>query len=573
MKSTMDVLQNVITNLNECYLSVIMITGSDPDKYRDYYLKDLLPELPEALKENAAMLFAEAEHLIQVVGGKGQSTAILEDVAYNLESYAADIESLTTEGRVASLKNDITTLSSKLSEFQNQGLDIDYIALLSGDQKMPKTKENIFEWLRFQIGIFKASFMQEKKEAEADSIRVWINTGNDQFQIIQDMITDLFTPATGIEVDLELVQGTLIQATAANNGPDVAINIDGDSVVNLALRGALVDLSDKEGFEDLLEEYVEGCETPFMVDGKVFAMPNNGAFSVMFVRTDIFEQLGLKIPETWEDMLDVAQVIQRNNMTLGTVPGFATLLYQKGSSYFNEDMTAVRFDEDVAVDAFKQYTDFYTKYGFPITFDFVTRFRTGEMPIGITSYATYNSLKFSAPEISGLWAMYPIPGTLQADGSIDRTQAISTNSGTTLTTSTVTITTVGGYGTIMFDHAKNKDAAWEFIRWWSGAEVQTRYANDLEAVMGVAARYNTLNLKTIENIGWTKSELKVLREQMDELVYVPIVPGNYYVTRGVENAYRGVVNNNENVRELLHKWTKKMNDEIERKRKEFFENN
>lgn len=571
MKSTMDVLQTVIADLNDLYLSVIMITGSNPDQYRDYYLKKQLPGLPDELRENAALLFAEAEHLIHVVGEKGESTAILEDIAYNLESYAEDVEAFTNQGRISELKNDITTLSSKLSEFQNQGLDVDYIALLSGDQKMPKTKENLWQWLKFQAGLFVASFQEEKEEEE--TIRVWINTGNDQFQIIQDMITDLFTPATGIEVDLELVQGTLIQATAANNGPDIAINIDGDSVVNLALRGALEDLSGYEGYGELIEEYVEGSEIPFMVEDKVFAIPNNGAFSVMFVRTDIFSQLNLQIPTTWEEMLDVAQVIQRNNMSLGTVPGFATLLYQNGGTYFNEDLTAVRFKEDVAVDAFTQYTDFYTEYGFPITYDFVTRFRTGEMPIGIASYTTYNSLKYSAPEISGLWAMYPIPGTLQADGSIDRTQAISSSSGTTLTASTATITTVGGYGTIMFEKTENKDAAWEFIRWWSGAEAQTRYANDLEAVMGVAARYNTLNLEVIDHIGWTKSELRVLKDQMEHLVYVPIIPGNYYVTRGVENTYRGVVNEEENVRELLQGWTKKINKEITRKRNEFFENN
>lgn len=573
MKATLDVMQTCISNLNELYLSIIMITSSEPDQYRDYFLKKQLPDLPQSFRENAAMLFEEAENLIKIVGNKGEASAFLEDIAYNLETYAEDIEALTNKGRISDLKNDITSLSSKMTEIQNQALDIDYIALLSNDQKMPRSKETIWEWIKFQLELFKASFQQEEQESTSDTIRVWINTGSDQLQIIQDMISDEFTPNTGIEVDLELVQGTLIQATAAKNGPDVAINIDGDSVVNLALRGALVDLTEMEGYPELVAEYVEGSTIPYTVEGKVFAIPNSGVFSVMFVRTDIFEQLGLDVPSTWEEMYDVAQVIQRNNMTLGTVPGFATLLYQKGGTYFDEGLTKVLFDEDVAVEAFTQYTEFYTKYGFPITFDFVSRFRTGEMPIGIASYSTYNTLKYSAPEISGLWAMYPIPGTIRDDGSFDATQAISSISGATMVTNTATITTSAGTGTIMFEQTDNQNAAWEFIKWWSGTEAQTRYANDLEAVMGVAARYNTLNPDVMENIGWTKAELKVLQEQMKMIEYVPIIPGNYYVTRGVENTYRGVVNEAENVRELLVNWTTRINEEITRKRKEFFDNN
>ena len=125
----------------------------------------------------------------------------------------------------------------------------------------------------------------------------------------------------------------------------------------------------------------------------------------------------------------------------------------------------------------------------------------------------------------------------------------------------------------MFEKTENKDAAWEFIKWWSSEEAQTRYAMDQEAVLGVAARYNTLNKNVIGNIGWTKSELKVLQEQMDRLEYVPIIPGNYYVSRGVENTFRGVVNDGKRVKDLLNEWTIKINAEITRKRKEFLDIN
>ena len=560
LTSTMSVLQTVIADLNKQYLSVVMITSADPDPYRDYYLDKQLPDLPAALRKNADLLFAEAKRLEDIVGAKGAENAYFEDVAYNLQNYANDIVGLTGSGKLTKLKNDINGLSAKLTVYQEQALDIDYIALVSSDKKMPKTAMNVWEWIVYQVRSFFASFKSNKaaKVSDEKSIRVWISTGIDQFETIKNIITDEFSHKYGIQVDLELAEGSLVNALAAGTGPDVMLGVVSDTVVNLALRGAVVDLSQYEGYFDILSQYVKGAEVPFKLEGHYYGMPNTNGCSVMFIRTDIFQDMGLSVPKTWEDMYDVAQVLQRYNMTLGAAPSFANLLYQKGGSYFDSDEnpTKVMFDEDVAIEAMVQHTEFFTKYGFPVSYDFANRFRTGEMPIGIADYSIYVNLKYTAPEISGLWEMYPMPGTLQADGTVNCTQMDNS-----------------GNGVIMLNDCKNKDAAWEFIKWWSDAKIQTRYANDIEACLGISARYATANLQTLQDIGWTKKELNILTTQFENLKFIPIVPGNYYVNRGVSNTIRGVVDHDENARELLTEWTIKINDEILRKRTEFNMNN
>lgn len=560
LTSTMSVLQTVIADLNKAYLSVVMITSADPDPYRDYYLNKQLPNLPDDLRATAKLLFDEAKRLEEVVGVKGAENAYFEDVAYNLESYADNIGDLTYKSRLTNLKNDINGLSAKLSLYQEQALDIDYIALVSSDVKLPKTSMNIWEWIVYQVRSFFASFATKKadKVSSDKSIRVWINTGIDQFETIKNIITDEFSSKYDIQVDLELAQGSLVNALAAGTGPDVMLGIVSDTVVNLALRGAVVDLSQYDGYFDILDQYVDGAEIPFRLEGRYYGMPNTVGCSVMFIRTDIFQNMGLEIPQTWDDMYDVAQVLQRYNMELGSAPSFPNLLYQKGGTYFDNDdsPTKVMFDEDVAIEALTQHAEFYTKYGFPVAFDFANRFRTGEMPIGIADYSVYVTLKYTAPEISGLWEMYPMPGTLQEDGTINRTQMDNT-----------------GSGVIMLNDCENKDAAWEFIKWWSDSSIQTRYANDIEACLGISARYATANLTTLRNIGWTNKELSILESQFKNVKFIPIVPGNYYVTRGINNSTRGVIDHGENARELLTEWTIKINDEILRKRNEFDLNN
>ena len=45
------------------------------------------------------------------------------------------------------------------------------------------------------------------------------------------------------------------------------------------------------------------------------------------------------------------------------------------------------------------------------------RFRTGECPIIIADYTTYNNLCVSAPDIEGLWDFTVVPGIEQEDGT------------------------------------------------------------------------------------------------------------------------------------------------------------
>lgn len=558
LTDTMGVLQTVMGNLNDLYLSIVMITSSDPDPYRDYYLEKQLPNLPDDFRANAKLLFEEAARLEELVGAKGAENAYFEDVAYNLEQYAEDIVALTYNDRLTDFKNDINGLSAKLSAYQEQALDLDYIVLASADEEMPTTKLNFWQWLVYQVRSFLASFSSKtaNQTEETHSIRVWVTGGIDQYEILKNMITDEFTPKTGIEVDLELSEASLINALASGTGPDVMLNVASETVVNLALRGAVVDLSQFDGYWEVLDEYVQGAEIPFMLEGRYYGMPTTTGCKVMFVRTDIFKSMGLEVPKTWDDMYDVAQVLQRYNMTLGAAASFADLLYQKGGTYFDDDLTRVMFDEEVAIEALIQHTEFFTKYGFPQSFDFANRFRTGEMPIGIAAYSTYTALKYTAPEISGLWEMYPMPGTLREDGTINCTQMDNT-----------------GAGAVILRDAKNQDDAWEFIKWWGKSEAQNRYADDVEAALGISARHPTANMNTLRSQGWTAKELAVLEEQFSYLQFIPVVPGNYYVNRGLTNSIRGVIDNGENARELLTEWTIKVNAEITRKRNEFFLNN
>lgn len=554
--NTLDVLKSCLSLMNELYLDIIEITGSAPDTNRDYYLEDLLPDISDRFNVIADKLFAEAKRLSKIMDGKGAEIAVIEDVAYQLESYADNIDSLTNNDRISSFNSNITTLSAKTETLSEQGLDLDYIAVVSDGKNMPKCNPNFFEGLFGSIKMFFASFSKTYTSNNEKQLRIWVAGGQEQLEITKTLIRENFTAKSGIPVSVELVSGSLQQAALAGNNPDVALNIEANVPVNFALRGALMDLSQFEGFDEIETEYREGSFKPYTINQEVYGIPSTEVFSMTFVRKDIFEQMSLEVPKTWSELLDLAPILQRRNMNVGMAATFAELTFQRGGKYYNDELTEVCFNQNENVEAFKLLTSFFTDYGFPLTFDFLTRFRTGEIPIGIAPYSMYNSISYSAPEIDGLWEMYPLLGTEQDDDTVNNIGVA-----TPLTVS------------VMFANTKLKQQAWEFLKWWSSSTVQTAYALKLESVLGVSARYNTANMVSMKQLPWTDREYATLEKQLSNLETLPILPGTYYVDRCYNNAYRDVVDHGENPREMLNKWTIPINDELARKQKEFDKNN
>ena len=230
---------------------------------------------------------------------------------------------------------------------------------------------------------------------------------------------------------------------------------------------------------------------------------------------------------------------------------FESLLFQNGGDLYLSDRTASALNTTEAQTAFEMWTGFYNEYGFPVDFDIYNRFRTGEMPLGIAAVSFYNQLSEAAPEISGLWKMVPLPGTVDENGELQR-QSSST-----------------GMGCCIMADSDKQDAAFQFLQWWTSAETQAAYGVELENVMGPLARYETANIEAFDQLPWSTAEAAVIKEQWSSVDAVWQIPGNYFVSRNISFAFRAVVNNFEIPREVLKKYAREIDAEILRKRREF----
>lgn len=563
MEVTMGDFADILRTLNDCifdvndlYRRIIMITSTKPDSYTDYFLTERVPDMLTVMAQSRDTLEEQIDRIIAISGAKGSKTSTLDTLRVQLGLFLDDPEEVTL--RLSSFKDNISAVGSWLVDIQSQALQLDYLYLKSPDVETPDAETGFWKNAVFTFKRFLASFdsttsvLSGDGDAEAPRIKVWLSgSGRDQAQVLKDLIDESFTPETGIIVDLELVQGSLIEATLAGMGPDVALLVSEDQPVNFAIRGALYDLSQFDDFEEVTTRFYDAALEPFWYNDGCYALPDTQVFNMLFYRTDVFEDLGIEAPDTWEDFYDLLPIIQRNNLQITVQDLFATLYFQQGGSYYNESGTRSMLDSEIAIEAMTAYTDLYTTYGFEVKTDFYSRFRSGELAMSIQPYNVYNQLTVAAPEINGLWEMLPIPGTVMEDGSINRAQ------NTTVT------------GSIMLESAKDKDAAWEFMKWWSRADVKASYGISLEGLMGASARFTPANIETMGLLPWSNDELDALMEAMELCVGIPQLPGSYYTSRGLTNAFRTIVYNDKTPRSVMKLQTRYINEEITRKREEF----
>ena len=409
-------------------------------------------------------------------------------------------------------------------------------------------------------------------DADAESentIRLWVNWGQDQAAALNSLIEDSFTPKTGISVKVEIVNASLINGILAGNYPDMSLQMARTEPVNLGIRGALADLKQFDDYDQVLERFQDGAEVPYTYNGAAYALPDTQNFMLMFYRKDVLEELGLEVPKTWDEFLHCATIIQRNNMNvyvpftqittstvvnqgIGNLHLYPTLMWQNGLSIYNEERNATAIASKSALNVFKMWTDFYLKYGFYKEADFYNRLRVGVMPLGIAPYTTYMQFYSAAPEIRGRWSIATVPGTVAEDGSINRSVAGS------------------GTGCAIIKKSNKQEQAWEFLKWWTSADTQKRYNNNLQSLLGMIGRTAVSNVEAFNSLAWDKNDLTVLNEQWKQVNEVGEVPGSYDVTRAIDQAFWAVLEDDAKVKDSVTKWSKVADREIERKINEYF---
>ncbi len=574
-----------IDRLNSIYLKILVLTGATPDRFRDYNLATVYPEAIRRMDRESKRLYKIVDDIVSITGQKSDRAAVAQTLAIQLETFVENNERITES--FSNFKDNITSLGTAMQNMSESKLDVDLI-MITGDgnsDAVPVVNENFFQSAAHEIRSCVSSFFVDynslgnKYDENDEVLEVWITTGRDQSTVLKTMVDDTFTELTGIKVNVKLVQAdAILTAVVAGNGPDVVMSVSGWFAVNYAMRNAVEDLTQFEGYDEIIAKFQPSILQPLTYDNGtkvgVYGLPETMNFNLLFYRTDILERYGLYIPETWADLIAELPTIQGHSLTVAIpYPDIAiadisvldSMIYQNGGVIYDKDAKRTLIDSEEGVAAFKQYTSLYNDYGLPTVYDFVSRFRSGEMPLGIASYATYNTLMVSAPEIRGRWGFTLFPGTVKTD---ENGKVIRNADGTLQIDHTVQ---TDGLCCMMVatDDEKTKQNAWKFMKWWVDTEAQVRFGREMESILGASARYQTANKDALSQLAWSSEQLNVLQTQMEQTRGFPEIAGGYSTTRHITNAIRRVINTKEDPRETLLNYARTINEEIRIKRKEF----
>lgn len=552
---------DILDELNTAYREILTITGSSPDRYRDYRLDSLIPDTIENLRRQSDRLTAVQQEILHITGQKGNDMSIFDTLTRQLDSFCTDADKIPTG--FSYFKTNIGSLATWITSALEQPLSMDFLVISSPDATLPRANVGFFRSLWDSVVSFAASFTVDYNkignltENNDAPITVWMTAGRDQMQVLKVLVQNSFVQKTGINVQLENVEtGAVLKSVAAGNGPDVLLGASVADPVNFALRNAVCPLDSFPGIESIRERFYAETLVPFTLENRLYALPEKVSFNVLYYRSDIMQQLGLSLPETWDDVVEITSILQKNSMTFGLPIGnilstYATFMYQHGGEMYRDGGKACQLTAQKNADAFEQMTDFFKNYSLELSYNFVNRFRTAEIPLAIESIESYNNLKVSAPEIEGQWGIALLPGVRREDGSVDRSGYVSATS------------------CFILNNSADRDNAFRFLDWWTDADTQESYGREIESILGPSSRYMAANRQAFEQLPWTQTELEVLLTQLADSRAVPEVPGSYFLGRHLNNAFRAVVISGKDLKDTLEKYGTVIDDELTVKRREF----
>lgn len=242
---------------------------------------------------------------------------------------------------------------------------------------------------------------------------------------------------------------------------------------------------EKEGSE-FKENYYETLWSYNQMEGSTYGIPIGFTTQCLYYNKDLFDQAGVSYPTsdwTWDDLKTAAKTITEK---CEGVKGFSyqmkadpydyeMYLWSNGSGYVDkEGNLAGNLNSDKSVEAFKMFQDMQ-KDGYAIATE---KSGTDEMSGGKIAMYVYGAWSVNRFTEEGLnFGVVEVPAF--AGASQDSVSILSSS------------------GLSISKDSKNKEAAWEFVKYWTGEELnKARIGYELPALKSVVESEKIMEVET-----------------------------------------------------------------------------
>ncbi|MFJ8104244.1 extracellular solute-binding protein [Streptomyces sp. NPDC096132] len=287
------------------------------------------------------------------------------------------------------------------------------------------------------------------------TLRVWLfqEVGNKPKEKIVDSVVSAFEKAhKGTEVDVEYipVDTRAQRVKAAFNDPGSAPDVmeyGNTDTAGYVHDGGLLDVTEEFGDWSEAKDTDPTARQSVTVDGKIYGAPFYVGVRALYYRTDVFEELGLDVPKTMDELATTARRIRAAKPDLyGLVVGGA---YTYGAMPFvwanggelatgKNGSYAAAIDSPAAQKGITAYTSLFGDDNCPAAKcagmggnDTITAFAAGKAGMAIGGDFSHTAVE--AGKVKGKYAVVPLPGV--TSGSIAPAFAGGNNIGVLKSTS------------------------------------------------------------------------------------------------------------------------------------------
>ena len=228
---------------------------------------------------------------------------------------------------------------------------------------------------------------------------------------------------------------------------------------------------EKEG-EDYKKNFYSTLWNYNSYDGQIYGLPVGFTTHCVYYNKDLFEQAGVEAPKgdwTWEDLKEKAKVIYEKTGVKGfsfsmkpDPYDYEMYLWSNGTAYCDKDGKMEGYvDSDKALETYKMFQDM-EKDGYAVATEKSgsDEFQAGQT--GMFVYGAWAVKKYTEEGVNFGLAKLPSFGS-------EKSASILSSSGVAIAKS-----------------SKNKEAAWEFVKFWTSEESnKTRIGTEFPVLMSV----------------------------------------------------------------------------------------
>lgn len=206
------------------------------------------------------------------------------------------------------------------------------------------------------------------------------------------------------DMPYDAIQNKLVASAAGNDVPDV-VNLNTDMALQLASKGALVDLN-KEATAEQKNIYVKTLWESTKINNGIYAFPWYGAPSVLVYNKSLFEKAGMNPPKTYDEVYQMAKEFKDKTGAYLYVPDYfaSDAFFGSGINTLNKDKTKAAFNTPETLALLEKYKNFYQNDIFPLDAEgnwakMLQLFSTGKLGLINSGAQSLSRIKDEAPDI------------------------------------------------------------------------------------------------------------------------------------------------------------------------------